>query len=72
LLRGNKEHQKELLDIYDGVNTIQDFFAVIKEKIENGEIDFNIIIEPWLEEFIKDQMQFRFMFQTDVKWVIEK
>ena len=65
------ENQKDILKIYDDSETIKDFFDKIKGKIENKEIDFKDIIQPWLEDFIKDIMGFKFMFNSNVKWVID-
>jgi hypothetical protein len=65
------ENQKDILKIYDTSNTIKDFFDKIKEKIENKEIDFKGMVQPWLEDFIKVNMGFNFMFNMNVKWVID-
>jgi hypothetical protein len=59
-----------ILKIYDNVNTIKEFFQIIKDKIENKEMDFKKTIESWLEKFIKINMQFDLIFNLDIKWVI--
>jgi hypothetical protein len=65
-----KLNENTLLKIYDNSSTIKEFFQIIKEKINNKEINFKELIQPWLEEFIKVNMQFNFMFNSDVKWII--
>jgi hypothetical protein len=65
------ENQKDILKIYDDSETIKDFFDKIKEKIENKEINYKDMVQPWLEDFIKVNMGFNFMFNMNVKWVID-
>lgn len=70
LLKTNKS-KKNILKIYDDSEKIKDFFDKIKEKIEKKEIDFKEMVQPWLEDFIKVNMGFNFMFNMNVKWVID-
>jgi len=65
------ENQKWILKIYDNSETIKDFFDKIKEKIEINEISYKKMIQPWLEDFIRVNMGFNFIFNTNVKWVID-
>jgi hypothetical protein len=70
LLKTDKS-KENILKIYDNSETIKNFFDKIKDKIENKEIDFKGMVLPWLEDFIKDIMGFKFMFNMNVKWVID-
>lgn len=62
---------KNILNIYKNTETIKDFFNNIREKIENNEINFKKNVQPWLEKFIKVYMNFDFIFNSNVKWVID-
>jgi len=61
----------DILKIYDNSNTIKDFFDIIKKKIKDNEIDYKEMVQPWLEDFIRVNMGFNFIFNTNVKWVID-
>lgn len=61
----------DILKIYDISYTIKDFFSIIKKKIEDNEINYKEMVQPWLEDFIKVNMGFNFMFNINVKWVID-
>jgi hypothetical protein len=67
------ENYNEIFKIYKNVNTntIREFFDIIKNKIENKVIDYTTQVLPWLENFIKVQMGFDFIFNDNIKWVID-
>lgn len=71
ILLKSKNNDTSIMQIYDKVDTIKDFFDIIKEKIESKEIDFKKIIQSWLEDFIRVEMGFNFLFNFDIKWKIQ-
>lgn len=61
----NQQDANNIIKIYNTSSTYDDFFKSIKKAYDNNHCP---VIKPWLHNFIKDIMQFKFIYGQE--WII--